>query len=202
MASSTFKPSQDQSLSHHHHQLWYNNPASQWNEALPVGNGRLGAMVYGRTETELIQLNEDSVWYGGPQNRLPEDALDNLPRLRELIQKGSHKEAERLARRAFFANPNSQRRYEPLGSLFLEFGHSYKEVKSYRRSLDLEHGISHVQYEYDSITIHRQVLASYPDNVLAIGVQTSQPTEFLVRLGRLSELEYETNEFLDDIVVD
>ncbi|KAL5043772.1 hypothetical protein BDW71DRAFT_199500 [Aspergillus fruticulosus] len=183
-------------------ELWYQKPAAGWDEALPVGNGRLGAMVYGRTDTELLQLNEDSVWYGGPQNRLPEDALKSLPHLRELIREGAHKEAERLVRRAFFASPSSQRHYEPLGTLSLEFGHPLEEVTGYRRSLDLNEGIIHVRYEYSGVQFHRQVLASYPDNVLAIRVQASRCTEFSVRLSRLSELEYETNEFLDDLVVD
>lgn len=183
-------------------ELWYKRPAAGWDEALPVGNGRLGAMVYGRTDSELLQLNEDSVWYGGPQDRTPDDALRNLPHLRKLIRQGAHSEAEELVRRAFFASPNSQRHYEPLGTLSLEFGHPFDEVKSYRRSLDLKTGISHVDYEYDGVQFHRQVLASYPDSVLAIRVQASRRTEFLVRLSRLSELEYETNEFLDDIVVE
>ncbi|KAL3496887.1 hypothetical protein BJX62DRAFT_221796 [Aspergillus germanicus] len=183
-------------------ELWYETPANGWDEALPVGNGRLGAMVYGRTDTELLQLNEDSVWYGGPQNRLPEDAAEHLTRLRELIRNGAHKEAEKLVRRAFFASPNSQRHYEPLGTLSLEFGHLLDDVQNYRRSLDLKEGIAHVQYECNGVQFHRQVLASHPDGVLAIRIQASQRTEFLVRVSRLSEVEYETNEFMDDLVVD
>ncbi|KAL4921901.1 Six-hairpin glycosidase-like protein [Aspergillus aurantiobrunneus] len=183
-------------------ELWYQSPASRWDEAIPVGNGRLGAMVYGRTDTELLQLNEDSVWYGGPRNRLPEDSLEHLPLLRELIRKGAHKEAEQVVRRAFFASPSSQRHYEPLGTLSLEFGHPLEQVKNYRRSLDLREGITHVSYEFNGIQINRQVLASHPDRVLAVRIQASQSTEFLVRLSRLSELEYETNEFLDDITAD
>ncbi|CEL07509.1 hypothetical protein ASPCAL10666 [Aspergillus calidoustus] len=183
-------------------ELWYETPASGWDEALPVGNGRLGAMVYGRTDTELLQLNEDSVWYGGPQNRLPEDAAEHLPRLRELIRNGAHNEAEKLVTRAFFASPNGQRHYEPLGTLSLEFGHLLDDVKNYRRSLELKEGIAYVQYECNGVQFHRQVLASHPDGVLAIRIQASQRTEFLVRVSRLSDVEYETNEFLDDIVVD
>ncbi|KAL4794587.1 glycoside hydrolase superfamily [Aspergillus venezuelensis] len=171
-------------------ELWYQQPAAGWDEALPVGNGRMGAMVYGRTETELLQLNEDSIWYGGPQKRLSQDALENLPRLRELIREGAHKEAEEL------------RHYEPLGTLSLEFGHSFDQIKNYRRSLDLTEAVSHVSYEYNGVQFHRQVIASYLDNVLAIRVQSSERAEFLVRLSRLSELEYETNEFLDDIEAD
>ncbi|KAL2834956.1 hypothetical protein BDW59DRAFT_168300 [Aspergillus cavernicola] len=146
-------------------ELWYQTPASGWDEALPVGNGRLGAM-----------LNEDSIWYGGPRDRLPEDALKHLPRLRDLIRQGAHQEAEQL------------RHYEPLGTLSLEFGHSIDQVKDYRRSLDLNEGISHVQYEYDGVRFHRQVLASHPEGVLAIRLQASQRTDFLVRVSRLNDL--------------
>jgi len=74
--------------------LHYATPASKWEESLPIGNGRLGAMVYGRTTTELLQLNENSVWFGGPQERTPPDALTNLPRLRELIRSEQHQAAE------------------------------------------------------------------------------------------------------------
>ncbi|KAL4962347.1 glycoside hydrolase superfamily [Aspergillus stella-maris] len=102
-------------------ELWYQQPAAGWDEALPVGNGRMGAM--------------DSVWYGGPQKRLSEDALENLPRLRELIREGAHKEAEEL------------RHYEPLGTLSLEFGHLFDQA------------IAHVSYEFNGVRFHRQVLA-------------------------------------------
>lgn len=108
-----------------HLHLHYTEPSKQWSEALPVGNGRLGAMVHGRTTTELLQLNEDSVWYGGPQDRTPRDANRNLPLLRQLIREGRHAEAEELVRTAFFASPASMRHYEPLGNCYLEFGHEH-----------------------------------------------------------------------------
>lgn len=114
-----------------HLHLHYTQPSKLWSEALPVGNGRLGAMVYGRTTTELLQLNEDSVWYGGPQDRTPRDAYRNLPLLRQLIREGRHAEAEELVRNAFFASPASMRHYEPLGNCYLEFGH---EITSGYRS--------------------------------------------------------------------
>ncbi|CAG7918093.1 unnamed protein product [Penicillium olsonii] len=180
-------------------ELWYQQPAADWNAALPVGNGRLGAMVYGRTDTEMLQLNEDSVWYGGPQNRDPQDAFQYLPRLRDAIRKGDHPEAERIARLAFFANPTSQRNYEPLGNLFLDLGHDPKEVLNYRRSLDLDTAVAHVSYEYQGIRFEREVLASSPDNVLAVRVRSSIKAEFVVRLTRMSDLEFETHEWLDDV---
>lgn len=108
-----------------HLHLHYTGPSTKWSEALPVGNGRLGSMVHGRTTTELLQLNEDSVWYGGPQDRTPRDAYRNLPLLRQLIREGRHAEAEELVRTAFFASPASMRHYEPLGNCSLEFGHEH-----------------------------------------------------------------------------
>lgn len=180
-------------------ELWYQQPAEDWNSALPVGNGRLGAMVYGRTDTEMLQLNEDSVWYGGPQDRNPQDALEYLPRLREAIRAENHVEAEKIAKLAFFANPISQRNYEPLGNLFLDLGHDSSQVTSYRRSLDLASATAHVSYEYHGIRFEREVLASYPDDVLAIRLRSSSKAEFVVRLTRMSDLEFETNEWLDDV---
>ena len=128
--------------------LHYTKSASKWSEALPIGNGRLGAMVYGRTTTELLQLNEDSVWYGGPLDRTPRDALKNLPRLRELIRSEQHQQAEDVVRKAFFATPHSQRHYETLGTFTLEFGHAENGVTNYRRELDLETAITSVGYEW------------------------------------------------------
>ncbi|KAJ5293944.1 hypothetical protein PENANT_c009G04095 [Penicillium antarcticum] len=180
-------------------ELWYERPASDWNSALPVGNGRLGAMVYGRTNTEMLQLNEDSVWYGGPQDRNPRDALEYLPDLRGAIRAGNHVEAEKIAKLAFFANPISQRNYEPLGNLFLDFGHDPEQVTNYRRSLGLDSSISYVSYYYQSVRHQREIFASFPDDVLAIQVRSSVKSEFVVRLTRMSDLEYETNEWLDDV---
>lgn len=179
--------------------IHYEAPASEWSESLPIGNGRLGAMVYGRTTTELLQLNENSVWYGGPQDRTPRDALKNLPRLRDLIRSGAHTEAEKLVRQAFFATPHSQRHYEPLGTATIEFGHEEQSVQNYVRTLDLEKAVTHVQYEYLGGKYSREVFASYPDNVLIMRIEASEKMEFTVRLTRVSERMYETNEFVDSI---
>ncbi|KAK6543930.1 hypothetical protein TWF694_000648 [Orbilia ellipsospora] len=178
--------------------LWYTSPAIDWSHALPVGNGRLGAMVYGRTTTEVLQLNEDSVWYGGPQDRLPKGALQNLPELRRLIREGRQKDAEALVRAAFFAYPSSQRHYEPLGTLYLDFGHQGK-IENYRRELDLSNSISRVQYSHSGVQYQREVIASYPDQVIAVKVTSSQRSTFTIRLNRVSERAYETNEFLDSL---
>jgi hypothetical protein len=177
--------------------LWYDKPASSWNEALPLGNGRLGCMVHGRTSTELICLNEDSVWYGGPQDRVPKDALKNLPKLRELVREGQHGDAEKLAERAFGASPGVQRHYEPLGNVKTEYGHD--GVMDYRRELDLDTGIHTTEYTYDGCKIKTEMLASTIDQVIAIRVRSSSKIEFVVRLTRKSEVEDEGLEYLDTL---
>ncbi|EKD20138.1 uncharacterized protein L3040_002189 [Drepanopeziza brunnea f. sp. 'multigermtubi'] len=179
--------------------LHYTTPATEWSQSLPIGNGRLGAMVYGRTTTELLQLNEDSVWYGGPQDRIPRDALKNLPRLRELIRAEQHSEAEDLVRKAFFATPHSKRHYEPLGTFTLEFGHEDSEVTDYKRELDLETAIASVQYRYRGVDYKRKVFASGPDNVIVLQLKSSERVRATLRLTRVSEREYETNEYLDSV---
>ncbi|KAJ0329166.1 hypothetical protein COL5a_004401 [Colletotrichum fioriniae] len=179
--------------------LHYQSPASEWSEALPIGNGRLGAMVYGRTDTELLQLNEDSVWYGGPQDRTPKDALRHLPKLRQLIRDEKHAEAESLVKEAFFATPASMRHYEPLGTCTIEFGHATEDVTNYRRYLCLETAQTTVEYQYRGVSYRRDAIASFPDNVLAFRITAAEATRFVIRLSRVSEIEWETNEFLDSI---
>ncbi|KAF3938258.1 hypothetical protein ABW19_dt0205770 [Dactylella cylindrospora] len=157
-------------------------------------------MVYGRTDTEILQLNEDSIWYGGPQDRLPKDAYRYLPELRKLIREGRQKEAEALVRAAFFAYPSSQRHYEPLGTLYLELSQRDEaKIANYRRELDIANAISRVSYTYDGVSFSREVIASYPSQVIAIRVRSSQPSKYIIRLNRVSEREYETNEFLDTL---
>jgi hypothetical protein len=180
-------------------ELWYEQPANDWNEALPVGNGRLGAMVHGRTDTEILPLNEDSVWYGGAQDRNPRDALKYLPQLRQAVRAGDHAEAEKLATLAFFANPISQRQYEPLGTLFIDFGHKADHITGYRRSLNIDDATANVEYKYKGRHYKRTVFASHPDNVIAIHISSEVKSEFVLRLTRMSELEFETNEYLDDV---
>lgn len=214
MDSST-TPSIGSSLTEDRHQhLHYTRPSTQWSEALPIGNGRLGAMVHGRTTTELLHLNEDSVWYGGPQDRTPRDAFRNLPLLRRLIRVGRHAEAEELIRDAFFATPASMRHYEPLGTCTIEFGHGDTvttdesggdgSISRYRRWLDISQSLCGTQYSFrrddeQPVQVSRQVIASFPDQVILVRISASHRIKFVVRLNRLSEIEWETNEFLDSI---
>ncbi|KAK6077407.1 alpha-L-fucosidase [Seiridium cupressi] len=180
--------------------LHYTSPAREWSQALPLGNGRLGCMVHGRTATELLQLNEDSVWYGGPQDRTPQSAK-HLPHLRQLIRDGRHREAEELVRDEFFSSPASMRHYEPLGTAYFEFGHADRDVKAFRRWLDIGSATSTVTYEINGVSIRRDVISSHPDNVLVMHITSSEPISFTVCLGRRGEQEWDTNEFFDRLRV-
>ncbi|OWA37619.1 alpha-L-fucosidase [Saccharibacillus sp. O16] len=155
--------------------LWYKQPASKWNEALPIGNGRLGAMVFGRTAEEKLQLNEDSLWYGGPRNRNNEDALTYLPEVRRLILAGRLQEAEELAAMSMAAQPEAQRHYLPLGDLLLSFGgHEDSRIEEYRRELDLDEGISRVTYRLEGRRYTRELFASHPDQALVMRISSEQ----------------------------
>ncbi len=154
----------------HKQELWYSGPAGEWNEALPIGNGRLGAMIFGGTAEEKLQLNEDSVWYGGPRDRNNRDALPHLPEIRRLVLEGRLREAEELAGMSMAGLPEAQRHYLPLGELLLSFGGHEQPAEDYRRELDLETGISRVSYRTGEVQYTREMFASYPDQAIAIRI--------------------------------
>ncbi|GGH86427.1 alpha-L-fucosidase 2 [Pullulanibacillus pueri] len=164
--------------------IWFKSSAEEWNEGLPIGNGRLGAMVFGQTQQEHIQLNEDSVWYGGSRDRNNPDALEYLPKVRGLLKNGQLKEAQKLALMALSGTPETQRHYMSLGDLFLDFNH--ERVVNYRRELDLEIGIVSVTYTCEGIQYHREVFSSHPANVIVIRLTADQSASisFSTRLTR------------------
>jgi len=161
--------------------LWYRQPAQDWNEALPIGNGRLGAMVFGGADRERLQLNEDSLWYGGPRDRNNRDALPNLPKIRELILAGKLREAQDLASMALTGIPESQRHYLPLGDLELQFASSGGSAEEYERELDLSRGLTTVSYVQDGIRYSREAFASCPDQVIAVRLQADKPGSLTFR---------------------
>ena len=147
--------------------LWYTKPATQWLEALPIGNGRVGAMVYGGPAEERLQFNEDSVWKGKPHNYAHEGAFEVLPELRRLLNEGKQKEAEALAMKKFMSVPLRQMAYQPFGDLLLSFpGH--EKATDYRRELDLDTGLVRVTYQVDGTSYQREMFASHPDQAIVI----------------------------------
>ena len=141
--------------------LWYSKPAVEWEEALPLGNGRIGAMVYGTPDKEHIQVNEESIWYGGPVNRNNPDLKKYLPEIRELIFKGEISKAERLMFLAMSGCPNSAHPSQTLGDIILEF-EGLGEVTDYRRELDLEKAICTVSFASNGVAYKRETFVSKP----------------------------------------
>lgn len=148
--------------------LWYDKPADIWEEALPVGNGRLGAMIYGRVINEEIQLNEETIWYGSSMERTNPDALKNLPEIRRLIFEGKILEAEKLAKRTLSGCPESMRPYQTAGALLIEFYGICNNVTDYRRELDLEKSCSFVSFEAGDTRYERKIFCSEANNAVVV----------------------------------
>jgi alpha-L-fucosidase 2 len=158
--------------------LWYEKPASEWVEALPIGNGRLGAMVFGRTERELVQFNDDTLFSGEPHDYAHEGASKYLPKMRQLLFEGKQEEAERIGSEHFLSVSRSgtvrQEAYQPFGDLVLEFP-DHDAATDYRRELDIDCAVASVQYKVGGVTYRRELFASYPDNVIVVRLSADQP---------------------------
>lgn len=152
--------------------LWFNQPAADWNVALPVGNGRLGAMVFGGVERERIQLNEESLWAGKHIDVNNPQAAAHLAEIQQLLLADSNGKAFDLSRNYLLATPQKFRSYQPLGDLYLDFG-QLQNSTNYRRSLDLNTGISTTTYTTGDLQLEREVFASVPDDVIAIRVSAN-----------------------------
>ena len=154
--------------------LWYRQPAESWNQALPVGNGRLGAMVFGRTADETIQLNEETLWSGGPYDPVVTGAYRALPEIRRLLFAGDIAAAHDLFGRTMMGRPYEQMKYQPLGNLRLTFpGHD--RVTDYRRELDLDAAAVRVSYTIDGTRFLREIFSSAPDQVIVIRISADRP---------------------------
>jgi len=164
--------------------LWYETPAEAWVEALPVGNGRLGAMVFGGVEQEHLQFNEDTLWTGCPHEYHHVGAVEALPAVRQLLREGRQDEAERLAFRRMMSVPYRQKAYQPFGDLWLDFG-GRRQVVDYRRELDLDSAVASVRYRAGGTTFLREVFASAPDQAIVIRVSADRPAKvsFTARMG-------------------
>lgn len=166
------------------HVLWYDHPASKWTEALPVGNGRMGAMIYGGIKSENIQLNEESLWGGMPVESNA-DASSTLPEIQRLLLEGQIDKAKELSERSLKSNPMRIRPYQTFGNLLLDFwGPHTPSVKgsSYRRELDMEDGLACVSYRIGNVTYTRELFVSAPDDVLALRIRADQPGALTFRL--------------------
>lgn len=166
--------------------LRYSRPATQWVEALPVGNGRLGAMVFGGVTTERLQINEDSVWTGGPRSYARPGAAEHLPELRRLLLAGEQGAAERLAAAEFMSSPLRQDFYQPMADLRLEIdGLEGVADDGYERSLVLDRAIASTSFRVAGRRYTQQVFASHPDRVIVVRLACDEPgrLSFALRLG-------------------
>ena len=166
--------------------LWYPRPATQWVEALPLGNGRLGAMVWGGGKHERIQLNEDTLYAGGPYDPTPPGALAALPEVRRLLFAGRFAEAEALANAEMMGRPIKQMPYQPLGDLVLDF-FEIAETNGYRRELDLDTALASSTFEARGLQHRREVLVSPVDQCLAVRLSGDKPGRISLRIGLASD---------------
>ena len=156
--------------------LWYKQPAKLWVEALPVGNGRMGAMVFGVPTHERIQFNEQTVWTGEPHDYAHHGASRYLGQIRELLFAGKQKEAEDLATKEFMSEPIRQKAYQAFGDLLIEYpGIAEDSISDYRRELNLDTAITAVQFSSGGVTYRREVFADHPSNVIALTLSASKP---------------------------
>lgn len=154
--------------------LWYDKPANSWEEALPIGNGRMGAMIFGKVNTERIQLNEDSVWYGAYVERNNPHALRNLSKIRELILSGQIPEAEELMIYALSGIPQSQRPYQSLGDLTIDFKGMEGDISGYKRSLSLDDAVHSMEAVVGNNPFKRETFLSKADDVMVIRITSGE----------------------------
>ncbi|HEY6956831.1 MAG TPA: glycoside hydrolase family 95 protein [Flavisolibacter sp.] len=155
--------------------LWYNKPSGKtWENALPIGNGFLGAMIYGNVEKETIQLNESTVWSGSPNRNDNPLALDSLSLIRQLIYAGRRKEAERVVNNSIITKKSHGQKFEPVGSLQLAFA-GQENYENYYRELDIERAVTKTSYTVNGVKFIREALASFPDRVIVIRLTASKP---------------------------
>ncbi len=196
--------------------LYYQQPAANWNEALPLGNGRIGAMVFGGAALDRLQINEDSLWSGGFEDRVNPSARERIPEIKELIAQGRIQEAERLALRAFAGTGDNERHYEPMADVLLFFSEddpgfslhairclngkdmgkcTPKETEAYVRSLDLDTGLHQVKYHLHGADFFRECFVSAPDQVMCVRTSGHAFDAFIRRglqVGKLQVVDSRT----------
>ena len=171
--------------------LLYRRPAEKWLEAMPMGNGLMGAMVFGGVQRERIALNESSFWSGRPHDYDNPEALQYFPRIRELVVAGKFQEAEKMADEHFYGLPAAQQAFQPLGDLLLSFD-GVENVVEYRRELDMETGVARITYRAGDAVFTREVFVSYPDRVMVMRITSDKP-------GRVSVQAQFQSPYLDRV---
>ncbi len=171
--------------------LWYRQPGQAWLDAMPLGNGLMGAMVFGGVQKERIALNESSFWSGRPHDYDDPEAGKYFPRIRELVFAGKFQEAEKMADDHFWGIPKNQQAYQPLGDLQLSFD-GVENAADYRRELDMETGVAKVRYRVGDAVFTREIFISYPDRVMVVRITADKP-------GRVSVQAQFASPYLDSV---
>lgn len=174
--------------------LWYDKPATIWLEALPIGNGRLGGMIYGGTKSEQIQLNEDSFWSGGPHNNNSSASKNFLEQVRTLIFNGQESEAEKIINNEFIKGPHGMK-YLTLGSLFLTHPDiDENNIRNYKRELDLKTALSTISFENNGVHYKRTSFASIPDGIIIMKFEADRKSNFTISHKCLFKSTYEKSQ--------
>ncbi|MDQ3257268.1 MAG: glycoside hydrolase family 95 protein, partial [Acidobacteriota bacterium] len=171
--------------------LWYRTPAPRWDHAMPVGNGRMGAMVFGHVAAERIQFNEETLWSGGPRERDNLEALRYLPEVRRLLFAGRPKEALRLADQKLMGEPSRLKPHQTFGDLWLSFD-GHEDAIDYRRELDLDAAVARVSYRVGGVKFQREVFASHPAQVIVIRLSADRPVQTSLKVGLWREQDAAT----------
>lgn len=171
--------------------LWYSRPATVWTEALPLGNSRLGVMVYGGTDDEELQLNEETMWGGGPYRNDNPKALKALPQIRQLVFERRYREAQAMVAQNF-ETPRNGMPYQTIGSLMLHFpGH--ESATDYYRDLDIEKAIATTSYRVRGVNYNREIFTSFVDNVIVVRLTADKPKALSFTVSYKSPLEHEVS---------
>jgi alpha-L-fucosidase 2 len=183
--------------------LWYDEPATRWVEALPIGNGRISAMVFAGVGEERLQLNEGTLWAGGPYDPVNPQAKEALPQVRQLVNEGKYREAAQLVSARVMAKPLGQMPYQTVGSLFLTFANGTNAI-DYRRELDLDTATATTSFTSDGVRFTREVFASAPDNVIVLRLAADQPGKISFTAGVKTPMRGAAtdNEGSDTLVLD
>ncbi|MDO1447817.1 glycoside hydrolase family 95 protein [Rhodocytophaga aerolata] len=166
--------------------LWFTHPAGTWNEALPVGNGRLGAMLFGDPDKERLQLNEETVWTGNRSDFVNPQARGSLKEVRALLFAGKYAEAQKLAQQTMMGDKKVHSTYQTLGDLQLDFSYADAAVSDYYRELDLETAVAKVSYRAGKVVFTREIFSSAPDQAMVVRLTADQPgaLTFTMKLSR------------------
>ncbi|WP_345949647.1 glycoside hydrolase N-terminal domain-containing protein [Mucilaginibacter sp. PAMB04274] len=182
------------------YRLWYNKPAANWNEALPIGNGHIGGMVFGNVVQERIQLNEGTIWGGGPNNNLDSAAAPHITEVRSLLTQKKYAEAQKVANKYLGPKGNSGMPYQLAGNLYIQFpGH--EEVTRYSRDLDIAKALATVSYTYKNVEYKREYFTSFTDNVLLVRLTANKPRMVSCQINLQSPLKQRLTATNNDLIL-